>query len=62
MKKGDRCKINKYGKENVGGSYSKNRIEGVIVGESRDKLCWRIKWDGLATVEGWHKDFIAKAT
>lgn len=60
MKKGDECVINKFGRDYVGGSHSPRRASGVIVGESRDTECWRIKWDGIATVENWHKDFISE--
>ncbi len=30
-----------------------------IIGESRDKLCWRVIPDGCKTVHTYHKSFIA---
>lgn len=32
--------------------------QGVIVGESRDRRCWWIKWNGLKTVYSYYKGYI----
>jgi hypothetical protein len=32
---------------------------GVIVGESRDKTCWRVLWDGNIYPQVFHKSFLS---
>lgn len=38
--------------------YNNKPFEGVLVGESRDKRCWRVQIDGNKSVYTYHKSFI----
>jgi len=35
--------------------------EGTVVGESRDRHCLIIVWDGTKTTVSYHKDFLDRA-
>lgn len=51
------CKYSKLGLKIVGRNIQR---EGVIVGESNNKSCWRVKWNGIKYVSSYHKTFIKK--
>lgn len=56
---GRRCQVSEQGiDEGVESSYV--RRNGEVVGESRDKTCWLVRWDGnsLKSRTAYHKDFI----
>lgn len=53
------CELNKAGREWLGRELPRL---GRVVGESRDKKCWAVVWDGLKTRSNYHKDFIAVPT
>ena len=48
-----RCSFSREGLDTFG----KNRI-GKIVGESRDKTCWLVIWEGQNSKQAFHKSFI----
>ena len=37
-------------------------LKGVIAGESRDKLCWLVRWDGYVIKDAYHMRFIKVET
>lgn len=57
MKQHISCELSQKGKQTFRDARTNNR-KGIIVGESRDKSCWRVRWDGNKTNYAYHKDFI----
>lgn len=55
---GDLIELSARGRENIQGRAAIRRKTGVILNESRFDGCFRVKWDGLATPETLHADFI----
>ena len=50
-----RCRLSAYGLRHLHGAKQKS---GVIVGESMNGTCWRIRFDGRKSVTSYRKDFI----
>lgn len=56
--KGQQCKLSKLAVENhIGLSKNRDRT-GVITGESRDKTCWNVRWEGTKTPTAYAKEYI----
>lgn len=56
--KGARCKYSDEGRKELSRSRNLGRL-GTIVGESWDKTCWRIQWDGREPgTDSIHKSYI----
>lgn len=56
--KGARCKYSEEGRKEISRSPHLDRL-GTIVGESYDKTCWRVHWDGRkAAGDSIHKSYI----
>ena len=53
--KGKRCNLNDEGCRTFPQKIARG---AVIVGESLDKHCWRVRWDGNTSSEAIHKDYI----
>ncbi len=52
------CRLSERGIQQAGEKMGAARTTGTAVGESNDKTCWRVKWEGRVTVENWNKDLI----
>jgi hypothetical protein len=52
-----RCRLSREGREALRRDGSRG---GLVIGESRDRVCWRVIFDGRApsSAETYHKDFI----
>lgn len=51
---GKRCKLSDEGRA----EFTKNDRQGEIVGESNDRECWRLRWDGAKAIQSYHKSYI----
>lgn len=52
-----RCRFSKEWKVEAAFAYTLSRL-GRIVGETKDKICWKVLWDGTKTIQAYHKNFI----
>ena len=56
--KGARCKYSEEGRESFSRSPHLERL-GTVMGESWDKTCWRVQWDGRKPCpDAIHKTYI----
>jgi hypothetical protein len=57
---GRRVVLNAAGRSHLAVTLKRGkRMEaGTIIGESREKTAWRIRWDGWAVEQGLHKSYV----
>lgn len=61
MNKGDRVQTTAYFIRTFPRSMKgRNKLVGVIVGQSRDHKMWNVLWDGYKTAQMLHPNFIER--
>ena len=58
MKYKYRCSLSREGLDIFSKQKNWKNRQGWIVGESQDKKCWRVQWDGQKSIQALHKSFI----